>query len=248
MMRVRFLLSLTLAMLLTVGVAYAQRGKVSKKSTTKPTAVTFDAKDMNKDGKLSWDEFRGTETAPGAVANLKIIFQAMDVNKDGMITPEEYAAYHFQKLVNGTYDAKNINKSGRMTWEEYRGNDVSPMVSARLRYEFQTMDTNKDNVITPEEFATYHIRMALEGTYNSRDVNKDGKLSWEEFQGRETNPAIVAKLKDIFRAMDVNEDGVVTIEKFHAYWTKPMSHDQNQNQNMYQNINKNMNQKIKSKP
>jgi len=124
MMRVRFLLSLTLAMLLTVGVAYAQRGKVSKKSTTKPTAVTFDAKDMN----------------------------------------------------------------------------------------------------------------------------KDGKLSWEEFQGRETNPAIVAKLKDIFRAMDVNEDGVVTIEKFHAYWTKPMSHDQNQNQNMYQNINKNMNQKIKSKP
>jgi Ca2+-binding EF-hand superfamily protein len=234
MLRVRFLLCLALTMSLAVGVAYGQMGKVSKKMNVKTTVMTFDAKDMNKDGKLTWEEYRGDVTAPGAVANLRIVFQTMDTNKDGVVTPEEYAAYYLQKLINGTYESKNINKTGKMTWNEYRGNETTPTLSARLHYEFQTMDVDKKGFVTPEDFTNYNIRMAFMGTYNSRDINKDGKLSWEEFQGRETHPGIIAKLKEIFRAMDTNDDGAVTIEEFNVYWTKPMIRKQYQNQTQNQ--------------
>jgi hypothetical protein len=59
---------------------------------------------------------------------------------------------------------------------------------------------------------------ALQQQFNTKDVNKDGKLTWKEFKGPETNAHRLMKLEKMFKAMDTNQTGYVTFEQYKAYW------------------------------
>jgi Ca2+-binding EF-hand superfamily protein len=60
----------------------------------------------------------------------------------------------------------------------------------------------------------------MQQQFNMKDVNKDGKLTWKEFKGSETNAYRLTKLEKMFKAMDTNHTGYVTFEQYKAYWQK----------------------------
>jgi Ca2+-binding EF-hand superfamily protein len=60
----------------------------------------------------------------------------------------------------------------------------------------------------------------IQQQFNMKDVNKDGKLTWKEFKGSETNASRLVKLEKMFKAMDTNHTGYITFEQYKAYWLK----------------------------
>jgi Ca2+-binding EF-hand superfamily protein len=90
----RILLSLTLALLVAMGSACAkspsQRGNSRPRKTVEDR---FAEMDVNKDGKLSLQEFRGHATQADHIAILDNEFKAADANHDGFLSLDEYKAY-----------------------------------------------------------------------------------------------------------------------------------------------------------
>jgi hypothetical protein len=56
-------------------------------------ADEFNMKNVNKDGKLTWTEFKGNVTNVKQVARLQQIFKAMDTKSFGYVTIEQYQNY-----------------------------------------------------------------------------------------------------------------------------------------------------------
>ena len=89
----RILLSLTLALLVAMGSACAK--SPSQKGNSRPRQTVeerFAALDVNKDGKLSLQEFRGHATQADHIAILDNDFKAADTNHDGFLSLDEYKA------------------------------------------------------------------------------------------------------------------------------------------------------------
>ena len=49
------------------------------------------------------------------------------------------------------------------------------------------------------------------------DVNKDGKLSLQEFRGHATQADHIAILDNEFKAADTNHDGFLSLDEYRAY-------------------------------
>jgi Ca2+-binding EF-hand superfamily protein len=94
----RTVLSLTMAVSLVVGGACgksaSQRGNSRHRQTIEER---FAQLDTNKDGKLSFQEFKATETQPAEIARLQKQFQDVDTNHDGSLSLDESKAY-FEKM------------------------------------------------------------------------------------------------------------------------------------------------------
>ena len=52
------------------------------------------------------------------------------------------------------------------------------------------------------------------------DVNKDGKLSLQEFRGHATQADHIAILDNEFKAADTNHDGFLSLDEYKAYLRK----------------------------
>jgi hypothetical protein len=72
--------------------------------------------------------------------------------------------------------------------------------------------------------STDQYTRALQQQFNMKDLNKDGKVTWKEFKGSETNAYRLLKLERIFKAMDTNHTGYVTFEQFKTYWRNFKAH------------------------
>ncbi len=92
---VRMILSLMLALLVATGVAFAKEGN-KKGGNAKPKKTVeqvFNAKDTDKDGKLSLDEFKGKVKDSDKLAKLEKVFKALDKDADGFLTLEEFKTH-----------------------------------------------------------------------------------------------------------------------------------------------------------
>jgi hypothetical protein len=90
----RILLSLALALLVAMGSACAK--SPSQRGSSRPGKTVeerFAEMDVNKDGKLSLQEFRGHATQADHIAILDNAFKAADTNHDGFLSLDEYEAY-----------------------------------------------------------------------------------------------------------------------------------------------------------
>ena len=97
----RILLSLTMAVLVTMVCACAKnaspRGQPRPRKTVEER---FAELDVNKDGKLSLQEFLGHATQPDHIEILEKAFKDADTNHDGFLSLDEYKAYA-EKVAGG---------------------------------------------------------------------------------------------------------------------------------------------------
>jgi len=131
----------------------------------------IEAKDANKDGKITREEFRAgarREVADLVEMGRKLKFKALDGNEDGVLTGTE------------TTGIKRFDKDGdgRITQQEYlKGLAAEDQDKKDLSHdaEFKKLDINEDGVLTGTE-----ARRAA-----AFDADKDGKVTREEYlQGR----------------------------------------------------------------
>lgn len=156
--------------------------------------------DIDKDGKVSQDEFKGP--AP--------IFGVLDSDKDGKISMEEA-----QKLTNmprlglaagagmitQRVSAMDANGDGEVSREEFTGPQQL----------FERLDADKNGKISKDE-ASKAAELAgagagvMMGRIREMDADGDGKVSQKEFTG----PA------QLFERLDTNKDGVIDREDMAA--------------------------------
>ncbi len=120
----------------------------------------FKSADVNKDGKLSNDEFH---------AKHEQYFVMTDTNKDSVLVPQE------MKKKRGKKDAKkpvkasrwfksaDANKDGKLSNDEFH---------AKHEKYFVAVDTNKDGMLTPKEIKTYRDK---ERAKSRKGKKKQGK-------------------------------------------------------------------------
>lgn len=117
----------------------------------------FARMDANKDGKIDQAD-RGAHRAQ--------MFDRLDANKDGAVSRDEFAAA--QKARDGQARPGGEGKRGEGRMGK-RGGGKRGMMMLRMA------DTNKDGVITRDEFMAAHGKH-----FEMTDTNKDGKISPEE--------------------------------------------------------------------
>ncbi|NQU44179.1 EF-hand domain-containing protein [bacterium] len=153
--------------------------------------------DMDKDGRISRDEWKGPEGA----------FGDFDTNQDGFLTKEEAATAQF--------DRQDADGDGRITLEEFKGG---------AEY-FARLDVNADGAVTQEELKQaaqkFRARMQsgegaerpeqarqarqdrMKSFLKRHDKDGDGKVAVDEFQGP----------TEVFSTFDTDKDGFVTTEE-----------------------------------
>jgi len=153
------------------------------------------ALDLDKDGRLSWDEFLEYASPAAALAIAIDDFVLMDIDKNHELSLDEYKNTHYAKervlVPNDEAYAEHFkqidkNGDGKIMRDEWLGSEAA-------QDPFSHMDYNKDRYVTFEEFAQnekehYHgfdhdhptsIELTREA-FDKLDENKDGKLTREE--------------------------------------------------------------------
>ena len=76
---------------------------------------------------------------------------------------------------------------------------------------FAKADTNHDGKLSPAESSDYFVT----NIFDSRDLNRDGKLTWEEW-----NVPGSGRRKDRFDSADTDKDGSLSLDEALAYGRK----------------------------
>lgn len=106
---------------------------------TTDAAKKFSQMDADKNGKVTWEEFR--KTYPGLSQN---VFDALDADKDGGISIEEW------QRAAGRFLQMDTDGDGYASWEDFQR--VFPKMQKGA---FDSIDTDKDGKISMEEWAHF---------------------------------------------------------------------------------------------
>ncbi|WP_339733636.1 EF-hand domain-containing protein [uncultured Gimesia sp.] len=150
---------------------------------------TLDAFDDNKDGKLSYTEFRKT---PDANPIGLSISRVRDNNNDGKVELGEFAGMlegGAKLLAEAHFSVYDRDKNGELSWEEfpYRLDNTSFPTPAIFAY----YDKNQDQLLTfTEMYPNEKKKTGSSGTYaltnqkrfQTLDRNRDGFVNWEEYK------------------------------------------------------------------
>jgi Ca2+-binding EF-hand superfamily protein len=164
--------------------------------------------DLDKDGKLSWEEYlndafgedwKEDEDSKEFMKEDERYFQAADRNLDGKLTPEEFAAFQrpenhehmAESIIKVTMDERDKNKDGTLTFDEYmsvvdknKDSEWYDMEKERFENEY---DANKDGVLDKEEIHNWlapdtadSAREEAAHLLKESDKDHDLKLTYDE--------------------------------------------------------------------
>jgi Ca2+-binding EF-hand superfamily protein len=118
----------------------------------------FSQIDANGDGQISPDELSAFgQNLPGASGTTGLknrnLFQKIDTNGDGVISKEEWAAHRAARERTQNALLKLQEQAGGANGERYRHHGPSGARQAKPGATFSALDTNKDGVVSAEEWA-----------------------------------------------------------------------------------------------
>lgn len=134
-------------------------------------------------------------------------FRAMDTNKDGRITREEWRGN------DRSFRNHDWNNDGVLSGDELRPGAVPPRGDQQgafyewTRAGFRSVDVNRDNRITREEW-NYDYELFLRA-----DRNRDNVLTLAEFLGGESTDY---DREDRFADLDTNDNGAIERREWHG--------------------------------
>lgn len=187
----------------------------------------FSKRDLDKDNKLSIKEFSSeTPLASWVISDGEILhsvpgimfhewsYNAMDRNQDQKISLEEYLKNKPQSVhetAKEQFEQVDFDQNNSLTFEEYKYHPSALYIPWE---DFWWRDKNQDHSLDTEEFSIrYYQTLPVLGqrTLEAFDTNKDGKLSYTEFQKTpDANPIGLS----ISRVRDNNNDGKIELEEF----------------------------------
>jgi len=165
-----------------------QAEEVKKEKPAKIKRGFLEKFDVNKDGKVSKEEFK---------SYMGKRFQRMDVDKDDVITIDELGQYERgqqKKRKKSKLARLDSDGDGSISKEEF----IAPRIK-QIEKKFLKLDKNKDGKLTTDEFAKKKIQHSA--LFENIDANKDGKISNEEKD---------AALDRLFNRLDQDKDQIVT--------------------------------------
>lgn len=117
----------------------------------------------------------------------------MDQNNDGIITREEWQGDSNNSFINHDW-----NGDGILSDNEVKPGASRPKNTGTLLNQFSELDHNNDGMIVQEEW--HNTTRSFEGL----DLNRNGKLSRDEFYNRQQYPI------SVFSELDQNNDRMIS--------------------------------------
>jgi Ca2+-binding EF-hand superfamily protein len=121
-------------------------------------------------------------------------------------------------------DTHGDGKSRFMSYFDTNGDNAVNMVefNEAVAKRFDTMDNDKNGVVSKEEFQAYMLQKRderHEQKFQSMDNNNDGQVSRDEYLSYKQKYA-----ETRFQSMDANSDGVISKEEFAAHKASRTGH------------------------
>jgi len=126
---------------------------------------TFGRIDRNRDNVLSRSEFLGGDNPDTYDDDRNDLFDGLDVNNNGRIERSEWHGS------DDAFDWLDRDRNGVLSRAEVVGNGGTNTRDAQ----FASLDYNRNGVITPDEWRWSR------GSFDARDLNRDGRLTRSEF-------------------------------------------------------------------
>lgn len=196
----------------------------------------FPGMDANKDGRITRDEWRGSDRS----------FQVHDWNRDGVLSGDEVRVgarrpsrraadrdfdspnreYAFDDWTPQGFQSLDHNRDGRITAAEWHFD----------REGFRRADHNRDNILSRAEFLGENADMDddREDAFEALDVNGDARISTAEWHGSQQRFAALDEdgdrqltrremlgtdpPRDLFDSVDMNRDRMISLDEWH--WTR----------------------------
>lgn len=165
---------------------------------------SFLKNDTDHDGRLSKDEFPGSDNA----------FDYLDKNGDGYIDKSEALKARkelSEKEEKGFFSENDKDHDGKLSKDEFPGSDEA----------FDYLDKNRDGYIDKAEALEVRKDASTRGGkdyFSENDKDHDGKLSKEEFSGSDK----------AFNYIDKNRDGYIDKDEVREARKARMKKGQNQ--------------------
>ena len=87
----------------------------------------------------------------------------------------------------------------------------------RFERVFLSIDTNRNDSISPEEFKASARTSAFNSTFDEIDQNQDGSISREELLNRFRRDALDLEITTALRRADKNQDGMINRQEYERY-------------------------------
>ncbi len=188
---------------------------------------SFKSVDLNKDGKISFDEnqeFKKQKKLARAKKETERLIKGCDKNQDGMITLNELPSE----------DQMQVQLSELSEIDPTETKDLSEILSSRCMFPkeiLEIMDFNEDGVLSAEELlqgvsSERAPNKKIEKKMEKKRLSREAKRRKKEFAKCDTNSDEILTLREAFSmrcslrlyteqfdAYDTNNDGILTIDE-----------------------------------
>ena len=161
--------------------------------------------DVDADDRLSREEFAARNTALVETNRFEPLFKAMDSDGNLAVSEEEYC----RESTEVSFIRRDDNGDGKLAFAEYSG-AKDPDASAQAKKDFDRKDTDKDGMLTVQEFG----RRLKAGTFHEKDADGDGLLSKKECLAGVSGADSIRLETDLFMLRDRDANDRLTLSEY----------------------------------